>query len=191
MTNDEARPRTRASVCHSVFVILSNIWFRTSDFAGSISDSRVACYIPLMPRITDFTARGRVTAKRDDNTIVFNPVGTNYALHLQTSEPYAGPIDEPLDVLIRVNARKVYTVPSGGNFVSPIFGPPKTIQGRVRFVDGVFVVVHAGTNFIVELPAAESAIDLNSGAITVGSMLNVVAQPGATAELVAQASGTT
>jgi hypothetical protein len=138
-----------------------------------------------MPRLTDFTSRGRVNATRDaDHAIVFNPTGTNYALHLQPPEAYAGPIDEPVDVLIRVSARKVYTVPSGGNFVAPIVGPPRTIQGRVRCIDGVFVVVHAGPNFIVELPASETAIDLNTGPITIGSMLNVVALPGATIELV-------
>ena len=46
------------------------------------------------------------------------------------------------------------------------------------------VVIHAGANFIVELPAGESAIDLNSGAITLGSMMNVVMLPGATVEFV-------
>ena len=137
-----------------------------------------------MPRLTDFTTRGRVSANRDDRTIVFHPNGTNYALHLQPAEPYGGPIDEPIDALIRVSARKVYTVPSGGNFIAPIVGPPKIVQGRVRLIDGVYVVIHAGANFIVELPAGESAIDLNSGAITLGSMMNVVMLPGATVEFV-------
>lgn len=138
-----------------------------------------------MPRITDFPTRGRVSARRDDNTIVFKPNGTNYELQLKPTTPYDGPLDEPIDALIRVSARKVYTVPSGGNFVAPIFGTPRIVQGRVKFIDGVFVVVHAAANFIVELPAGESAIDLNNGAIAVGgSMLNVVALPGATVEFV-------
>lgn len=137
-----------------------------------------------MARITDFPTRGRVTAKRDDNTIVFRPNGTNYELHLQPIAPYDGPIDEPVDALLRISARKVYSVSSGGNFVSPIFGPPKIVQGRVKLIDGVYVVVHAGANFIVELPAGDSAIDLNSGAIVIGSMLNVVALRGATIELI-------
>ena len=137
-----------------------------------------------MPRITDFPTRGRVCAIRDDRTIVFKPNGTSYELFLQPSEPYTAPMDEPIDVLIRVQARKVYTVPSGGNFVQPIFGPPKIVQGRVRFIDGMFAVVHAGANFIVELPTGESAIDLNNGAIVTGTMMNAVALPGATLEVV-------
>ena len=137
-----------------------------------------------MSRITDFPTRGRVTAKRDDDTIVFKPNGTNYELFVKPAAPYDGPIDEPVDALLRVSARKVYTVPSGGNFVAPIFGPPKIVQGRVKLIDGVYVVVRAGANFIVELPAGDSAIDLNSGAIVVGSMMNVVVLPGATIEIV-------
>ena len=54
-----------------------------------------------MPRLTDFTTRGRVSANRDDRTIVFHPNGTNYALHLQPAEPYGGPIDEPIDACER------------------------------------------------------------------------------------------
>ncbi|MBC8106320.1 MAG: hypothetical protein H7Z14_07005 [Anaerolineae bacterium] len=143
-----------------------------------------------MPRITDFPTRGRVTSKRDGDTIVFKPNGTNYELFLKPVVPYDGPIDEPLDALLRVAARKVYTVPSGGNFVSPIFGPPKIVQGRVKLIDGVYVVVHAAANFIIELPAGDSAIDLNNGAIVVGSMVNVVALPGATIEVVTSAVAT-
>jgi len=140
-----------------------------------------------MARTTDFPTRGRVVAKRDDGTIVFKPNGTNYELFLKPIAPFDGPLDEPIDTLLRVSARKVYTVPSGGNFISPIFGPPKILQGRVQLIDGAYVVVHAGANFIVELPAGDSAIDLNSGAIVMGSMMNVVVLPGATLELVSAA----
>jgi hypothetical protein len=85
--------------------------------------------------------------------------------------------------VIRVVARKVYTVPSGGNFINPIFGPPRTIQGRVRALDGGSMVVQAGMPVHVELPAEASAVELANGPIAVGSLVNVVALPGATFEL--------
>jgi len=91
-----------------------------------------------------------------------------------------------VEVLIRVMARKVYTVPSGGNFVQPIVGPPRIIQGRVRHLDDRQLVVQASANFIVDLPAADSAIDLDNGLITLNTMVNVVALPGATLEPAAQ-----
>jgi len=46
--------------------------------------------------------------------------------------------------------------------------------------------VQASANFIVDLPAADSAIDLDNGLITLNTMVNVVALPGATLEPAAQ-----
>ena len=124
-----------------------------------------------------FAARGKVTAVKD-GMVTFAPAGTNYELHLAAPN-YAGPAGVLVAGLIRVTARKVWTVPSGGNFVSPIFGPPRTIQGRVRKVDGNTLVVHAGAPFIVELPADDAGIGLSEGALAVGSMVNIMAMPGA------------
>jgi hypothetical protein len=135
-----------------------------------------------MPNINDFPARGRVTEKRERG-VVFKPAGTNYELFLETAAAYDGPVNVPLEAVLLVTARKVYTVPSGGNFVAPIFGPPRTIQGRVKLIEGDQMVVHAGATFVVELPDRDSAIDLNSGSVAVGSLVNVMALPGARFEL--------
>jgi len=135
-----------------------------------------------MPSLTDLPARGRVSEKRD-RAVVFKPTGTTYELLLETSAPYDGPMNVPVEAILRATARKVYTVPAGGNFVAPIFGPPRTIQGRVKRMEGNQMVVHAGTSFVIELPNRDSAIDLNNGSVTVGSLVNVSAQPGATLEL--------
>ena len=129
----------------------------------------------------DFSARGRVVEVTDDS-VVFHPTGTNYQLHLKTESRYDGPVDEPVRCNIRVVARKVWTVPSGGLFIAPIFGPPKTIQGRVTRLDAREMVVHAGTSFRVALPAVDSGIELAEGAIAVGWMVNLTALLGATAE---------
>jgi hypothetical protein len=106
-------------------------------------------------------------------------------MQLLADFPVDVPLNKPVELRIRVQARKVYTVPSGGNFVAPIFGPPKTIQGRVRWADesGQRLVVHAGVPVLVELPPADSGIDLDEGPITVGRMVNVVALPGASASV--------
>jgi hypothetical protein len=135
-----------------------------------------------MPSVTDFVARGKVT-KVTGGTVVFAPTGTNYELHLVTGKDFPGPIGVPVEGWIKVHARKMLTVPSGGNFIAPIFGPPKTIQGRVKFVDDKNLVIHAGTNIIIELPGENSAIDLNDGQIAVGRMVNAIVFAGATFEL--------
>src|SRR4029079_234611 len=93
-------------------------------------------------------AKGKVTAIKD-TIIHFAPMGTNYELHL-VAPNYSGKVGGLAQGVIRVQARKVWTVPSGGNFIAPIFGPPRTIQGRVRALTEREMVVHAGTNIVVE-----------------------------------------
>ena len=131
---------------------------------------------------TLITARGKVTGVNGD-LVKFAPSNTNYDFHL-VCPSYSGPLNTLVEGVIRVKARKAYTVPSGGNFITPIYGPPRIIQGRVRAVDGNSIVLHAGVAIHVELPAEASAVELANGPIAVGgSMVNVVAMPGATLQL--------
>jgi hypothetical protein len=136
-----------------------------------------------MATATELLARGKVT-QVTDGKIVFQPQNTNYEMHLQPSRPYSGPVGQLVSARIRVKARKIYTVPSGGGFVSPIFGPPRTIQGRALKLEGGSVIVRAGTVIEVELPTADDSMDLAEGPIDVGALVNAVALPGATIEFI-------
>src|SRR5262245_32179392 len=105
-----------------------------------------------MPSEADFPASGKVTGA-NGNLVTFVPANTNYELQLQLADgTYTGPLNAPVKALIRVDARKIWTVPSGGNFITPIFGPPRIVQGRVRFLSDDTLVLHTGTNIIVNLP---------------------------------------
>jgi hypothetical protein len=123
----------------------------------------------------DYAARGKVTGIKD-GSVVFTPAGTNYRLYL-AADSYTGPVNKPISATVRVTARKVYTVPSGGNFIAPIFGQPRTLQGRVLQASDKTLVIHAGLPVVVELPSSDTAIDLDNGSISVGSIVNVVAMP--------------
>jgi hypothetical protein len=141
-----------------------------------------------MANPTDFHAHGKVIAVRD-GTIIFNPSNTNYEIQLMTSGgAFTGTLNAPVRAILRVEARKVWTVPSGGNFIAPIFGPPKTIQGRVRFANDTQLVVSAAASapFLVNLPADDAGIDMSNGPIALNTMVNVVALPGATFELITE-----
>lgn len=127
-----------------------------------------------------FFSRGKVTAVTDD-VVHFVPSGTNYELHL-VAPNYAGTVGALAEGTIRVRGRKIWTVPSGGNFIAPIFGTPRTIQGRVRAVRENSIVVHSGTPIVVDLPASDAAFDLVNGAIAVGAMVNIMLMPGAAFE---------
>lgn len=136
-----------------------------------------------MANAGDFVAKGKVTSA-EGGKIVFEPAGTNYRLTLNGE--YSGKINVPVGLYIKLSGRKILTVETGGQFVAPIYGPPKTIQGRVRYADDKLVVVHAGCPFHIALPAENSAIDLSNGLITVNTLLNAICLPGATFEVAAE-----
>lgn len=129
----------------------------------------------------DLTAGGKVQAY-SDGVVVFLPANTSYELRLLAPN-YGGPVGKPVKGVIRVKARKVWTVPSGGNFITPIFGPPRIVQGRVRAIEPNRIVVQAGSLVHVDLPNDDIVYDLADGPITVGRLVNVTALPGATFEL--------
>jgi hypothetical protein len=135
-----------------------------------------------MPTATDFPARGKIVEARD-GIVVFQPENTTYELHLATQGVYDGPINRPIEGLIRVKARKAWTVTSGGLWVAPIAGRPRTIQGRVRLIEGNQLVLHAGTPFLVDLPEGDATLSLLTGPIALNHMVNVVAFPGSRFEL--------
>jgi len=128
---------------------------------------------------SDFPARGKVLEATTDR-VVFAPAGTSYTLHLKPDGPYDGPLDTPVSAVVRVQARKLYRVPSGGSFIQPITGEPRIVQGRVVWLSERQLLLRAGTHVLVDLPPDDSAIELGDGEIAVGSMVNVVALPGAT-----------
>ena len=137
-----------------------------------------------MASATDFVTAGKVIAV-NDGVVVFSPRETTYELYLKTAAGAALPeLNAPVQALIRAAARKIWTVPSGGNFIVPIQGPPKIVQGRVKFVDDRQLVLSAGANVVIDLPSADSGIDLPSGPIALGTMVNATLLPGATVEFV-------
>lgn len=126
--------------------------------------------------------RGRVVSA-SGSTVIFKPTDSTYELHLSTvGGPYTGPTDVPLDAILRGTARKVYTVPSGGGFVTPIIGPPRIVQGRVKQQAKGELAVHAVVTVNVTLTGGEGTMELARGPVGDGSLVNVVLMPGMTFE---------
>jgi hypothetical protein len=86
--------------------------------------------------------------------------------------------------IIRAKARKVWTVPSGGGFITPLIGVPKIVQGRIRYLDEQSAVVQAGTFITIDLPKEDAAYDLAEGALEVGKLVNITLWPGCAFELI-------
>jgi hypothetical protein len=136
-----------------------------------------------MPSPLDFPARGRIL-RIENGLVVFNPAATTYEIHLASAGPeMPRPTPYMVSAYVRATARKVWTMPGGGNFVTPIFGPPKVVQGRVRYLEERLAVIQAGLPVHVALPADSVDYDLERGPVVVGGIINATTFPGATIEL--------
>lgn len=139
---------------------------------------------------SDFPARGKVI-RVEDGAVIFAPSNTTYELKLVTAMPYTGAVGALVDGFVKLRARKLWTVASGGNFVTPIQGPPRIVQGRIKFLDQQSMVVQAGLPVMVQLPPSDSQYDLNNGPLTVGTLVNCTVLPGAAFELLDVTGATT
>lgn len=127
-------------------------------------------------------AKGKVL-RTEGETIVFRPWNTTYEMYLICPD-YRGPVNEPVELVIRASARKVYTVPSGGLFVSPIMGVPKIVQGRVKDLTDEQITLNCGVLINIVLPTVPGGIELARGPIETGALVNAVLLAGARAEWV-------
>jgi hypothetical protein len=118
----------------------------------------------------------------DAEQVILHVAGTNYELQLGLSGSRALAIGEDLRGVIRAKALKVWTTSGGGSFIVPLFGPPRVIQGRVKAIDGKYIIVQAGTLIHIELPENKTAYDLKHGAVVAGAMVNITTDGGASFE---------
>jgi hypothetical protein len=128
--------------------------------------------------------KGKVI-KVEGDIVVFKPGTTTYEMHL-LYPGYAGPVGEPVELVIRGMARKAYTVPSGGLFVSPIMGTPKVLQGRVMDLTDEQITLNCGVLINITLPTIPGSVELARGPIESGALVNVILMAGAKAELAPQ-----
>jgi hypothetical protein len=163
-------------------------WAQAAAFAFAPRRVHFPRYIlrSCMASVNDFPARGKII-KTQDHIVVFAPTNTNYELHLTDKSGLDGIPAGMIEALLRVSGRKIWTVKSGGNFIEPIFGPPRKIQGRIRYLDDQQMVVQAGTPIIVALPSDPAAYDMSHGMLTVGDLVNVSLLPGGTFECLGNA----
>jgi len=83
-----------------------------------------------------------------------------------------------VSAVVSGQARQLWTIPAGGNFIAPIFGSPRTVQGRLKFISDAEIVVQAGMPIVLQLPQSDMAIDLTNGQLAVGVMINAMVMPG-------------
>lgn len=120
-------------------------------------------------------ARG-VLAEAGAGTIVFAVPGTDYQMHLGVSGPLGTHVGKRLVGTIRVQARRVDVVKTGGRYIEPVMGRPRRIQGDVIAVNpgANEITVEAAVPIVAKLDALQRA-----EAFRVGDFVAFDATPGA------------
>lgn len=85
------------------------------------------------------------TATRPAMVVIEFP-NSSYRLHLLPEEPITTAVGKRIVGTIRVQARRVDVVDTGGSYVEPVIGRPRRVQGRIVETDAASntLVVDAG-----------------------------------------------
>ena len=119
-----------------------------------------------------------VLAQSDGETIVLAVPETSYQLRLVVLKAPGTALGKKISGVIRVQARRIDKVGSGGRYIEPVAGRPRRVQGSVLSVnasDGTFVM-SAGVPVVVKpMDARQKASDFAPG-----DFVSFDALPGAT-----------
>lgn len=109
-------------------------------------------------------AKGVLTSAEGE-TIVLSIPETSYQIRLSVLKPPGTPVGKKISGVIRVQARRIDKVGSGGRYIEPVAGRPRRVQGSVLEVhtDGTFLM-SAGVPVVVKpTDARQKATDFASG----------------------------
>jgi hypothetical protein len=105
-------------------------------------------------RIDSTLARGTLAAGSPGHgLIVVEFPNTNYQMHLVAGSDVPSIVGGRLIGIVRVDARRVDVVDTGGRYIEPVIGRPRRVQGRVISWDDASrtLVVDAGVPVHLEL----------------------------------------
>ena len=93
--------------------------------------------------------------------IVFSVPDTSYKIHLRATVPITSAVGKRLVGTVRVKARRLDVVDTGGRYVEPVFGRPRRVQGTVVSTDAAAntVTVNAGVPIACELTDPRQSAD--------------------------------
>jgi len=105
----------------------------------------------------------------DDRQVVLGLEDSEYRLHLALAKPLASPLPAEASGIIRVQARRVDVVRTGGRYIEPLIGRPRRVQGAIEAADAaantITVACAPGCCLVCTLGAGQRAADLALGAL--------------------------
>lgn len=104
------------------------------------------------PSLARGTLAGRLDATLTKPAMIkFAVPNTSYELHLLPVGEVHSNVGKRLIGIIKASARRVDVVGTGGQFVEPVFGRPRRVQGTVVAVTADAIVVDAGVTIHLNL----------------------------------------
>lgn len=118
-----------------------------------------------------------VLQSSDALTVVLNPPGNNYELHLSVDTPLKEvPVGDRITGTARARALRVHPAAGGGAFIEPVVGEPRIVAGRViASLDDGMILVRSAIPLLVELED-----EADRATCVLGAFVNFHVQSGAT-----------
>jgi hypothetical protein len=125
-----------------------------------------------MPEIAEFKL-----VSLDAGFGIFAVPGTGYRLTLQVPEGFDAPIGRRIRGRVRGRALRMHRTGAGGNFIEPLDGRPRIVQGTVLAIDPAAdeVLMDLVVPIRLEMFEGQSASEFATG-----EMVNFYMHPGAT-----------
>ena len=76
-----------------------------------------------------------VLEEATNDRVVLTFPNTNYRLHLKVLKVPSTPVGKRIHGTIRVGARRIDNVRTGGAYIEPVYGEPRRVQGEVLAID--------------------------------------------------------
>jgi hypothetical protein len=108
--------------------------------------------------------------------IKFAVPNTSYELYLQPDGAVHANVGKRLIGIIKASARRVDVVGTGGQFVEPVFGRPRRVQGTVVAITPEAIVVDAGVTIHLSLTDSRQ----NPTQFSIGQLVSCDVLDGAT-----------
>ncbi|MFG0326871.1 MAG: hypothetical protein ACF8SC_06350 [Phycisphaerales bacterium JB037] len=119
--------------------------------------------------------KGPTVAGRPESVVIEFP-NTDYQLHLRPTGPVHAEVGKRVLGTIRVEARRIDRVGTGGRYVEPIYGSPRRVQGTIVAIEDGTLIINAGMPIHTTPTAPGQTVD----DFAVGDFVTFAAMPGAT-----------
>jgi hypothetical protein len=126
-------------------------------------------------KIDPTIARGNLISA-DAAQVVISIPNTNYQLHLVPTAPINLERGKRILGTIKLEAKRIDTVGTGGEYIEPVYGRPRRVQGTVIRTQNGAVVIDAG----VPIHAKPTDPRQSADQFQAGQFVSFDALPGAT-----------